>query len=70
MAIAFFSSTRTTRSRKFHPWAVHAAVNANCLGAQNRYAYWDYADYLHAISTQSATKSPDGQNADSISWLL
>lgn len=31
-----------------HPWAVHAAVNANCLAAQNGDAYWGYADYLHA----------------------
>jgi len=30
-----------------HPWAVHAAVDANCLAAQNNDAYWDYADYLH-----------------------
>jgi len=33
---------------EIHPWAVHAAVNANCLAAQNTDAYWDYADYLHA----------------------
>lgn len=33
---------------EIHPWAVHAAVNANCLAAQNVDAYWDYADYLHA----------------------
>ena len=26
---------------EIHPWAVHAAVNANCLGAQNSDAYWD-----------------------------
>ena len=26
---------------EIHPWAVHAAVNANCLGAQNGDAYWD-----------------------------
>lgn len=31
-----------------HPWAVHAAVDANCLAAQNGDAYWDFADYLHA----------------------
>ena len=30
-----------------HPWAVHAAVDANCLAAQNSDSYWDYADYLH-----------------------
>jgi protein-disulfide isomerase len=33
---------------EIHPWAVHAAVNANCLAAQNSDSYWDYADYLHA----------------------
>jgi protein-disulfide isomerase len=33
---------------EIHPWAIHAAVNANCLAAQNNDAYWDYADYLHA----------------------
>ncbi|HEX6505371.1 MAG TPA: thioredoxin domain-containing protein [Terriglobales bacterium] len=33
---------------EIHPWAVHAAVDANCLAAQNGDAYWDYADYLHA----------------------
>jgi protein-disulfide isomerase len=31
-----------------HPWAVRAAVNANCIGSQNKQAYWDYADKVHA----------------------
>jgi len=31
-----------------HPWALHAAVDANCLGAQSTDAYWDFADYIHA----------------------
>ena len=31
-----------------HPWAVHAAVDANCLGGQSQDAYWDFADYVHA----------------------
>jgi protein-disulfide isomerase len=31
-----------------HPWAIHAAVDANCLAAQNGDAYWDFADYIHA----------------------
>jgi protein-disulfide isomerase len=33
---------------EIHPWATHAAVNANCLAAQNGGAYWDFADYIHA----------------------
>jgi protein-disulfide isomerase len=50
---------------EIHPWAVHAAVNANCLGAQNGDAYWDYADYLHANqSAINGEKGRDGQNAE------
>jgi len=33
---------------EIHPWALHAAVDANCLAAQNADAYWEFADYLHA----------------------
>jgi protein-disulfide isomerase len=33
---------------EIHPWAMHAAVDANCLGEQNGSAYWGYVDYLHA----------------------
>src|SRR6266496_5869770 len=33
---------------EIHPWAIHAAVDANCLAAQNADAYWDFADYIHA----------------------
>jgi protein-disulfide isomerase len=48
-----------------HPWAMHAAVNANCLSAQNVDAYWDYADYLHANQhTISGEKGRDGQIAE------
>ncbi len=32
---------------EIHPWALHAAVNADCLAAQNDNAYWNYVDYLH-----------------------
>ncbi len=33
---------------EIHPWATHAAVDANCLATQNSDAYWDFADYIHA----------------------
>jgi protein-disulfide isomerase len=33
---------------EIHPWALHAAVDANCLAVQNADAYWDFADYIHA----------------------
>ena len=31
-----------------HPWAMHAAVDANCMAAQNGGAYWTYVDYIHS----------------------
>jgi len=30
-----------------HPWAQHAANDANCLAKQSGTAYWQLADYLH-----------------------
>lgn len=32
---------------EIHPWAIHAAVDANCLAAQNGDAYWDFVDSTH-----------------------
>lgn len=42
---------------EIHPWAIHAAVDANCLATQNPDAYWDFADYIHANK-----REVDGQN--------
>ena len=33
---------------ELHPWAMHAAVDANCLAAQNGQVYWKFVDYVHA----------------------
>ncbi len=30
-----------------HPWAVRAALDANCLAEQSHDAYWDFSDYAH-----------------------
>ena len=38
-----------------HPWAMHAAVNANCLAAQSADAYWDFADYVHGNQKEIST---------------
>ncbi len=35
-----------------HPWAMHAAVDANCLGAATTAGYWNYVDYVHAHSAE------------------
>jgi protein-disulfide isomerase len=31
-----------------HPWAMHAAIDANCLADQNSDAYWQFVDYAHS----------------------
>jgi protein-disulfide isomerase len=31
-----------------HLWAMHAAVDANCLAAASTEGYWNYVDYVHA----------------------
>jgi protein-disulfide isomerase len=46
---------------EIHPWALRAAVDANCLAAQSGDAYWDLADYLH--SNQGEVNSVKGQDA-------
>jgi protein-disulfide isomerase len=43
---------------EIHPWAIHAAVNANCLAALSNDAYWDFADYIH--SNQQVVNSEKG----------
>jgi len=46
---------------EIHPWATHAAVDANCLAAQNNDAYWDFADYLHG--NQNVVNGAQGHDA-------
>ncbi len=38
---------RDTPNPEIHLWAKHAAIDANCLAAQNGDAYWDFSDYVH-----------------------
>ena len=45
---------------EIHPWAIHAAVDANCLAALNNDAYWDFADYIH--SNQQVVNSEKGHD--------
>lgn len=45
---------------EIHPWAMHAAVDGNCLAAQNNDAYWEFADYVHA-NQREITPGPQGQ---------
>jgi protein-disulfide isomerase len=46
---------------EIHPWATHAAVDANCLAVQSNDAYWDFADHIHA--NQREVNSEKGRDA-------
>lgn len=43
---------------EIHPWAMHAAIDANCLGEQNGDAYWEFADYVHTNQKVIAGHNP------------
>jgi protein-disulfide isomerase len=51
---------------EIHPWATHAAVNANCLAAQNVDAYWDFADYIHANQREVGSEKTPAARFDAI----
>ncbi|MGP8269989.1 MAG: DsbA family protein [Terracidiphilus sp.] len=52
---------------EIHTWAMHAAVDANCLAAQSNDAYWKYVDYLHAHGQEIS--GPDRNAAKSFDAL-
>lgn len=37
-----------------HPWAMHAAVDANCLASASTAGYWNFVDYVHAHAAEIA----------------
>lgn len=49
---------------EIHPWAMHAAIDANCLVAQNNDAYWDFADYTHNNQKEINGEKRDIKEAD------
>jgi len=42
-----------------HPWALHAAVDVNCLGAQSPNGYWNLVDYIHAHASDFGADPKD-----------
>lgn len=42
-----------------HPWAMHAAVDANCLATQNGTVYWSFVDYVHGHSQEISGENHD-----------
>ena len=51
---------------EIHPWAMHAAVNAECLAAQNGQAYWSYVDYLHTHGEDVTGPDRDAKKSDAM----
>jgi len=35
-----------------HPWAMRAAIDTNCVGAQSPTGYWNLVDYIHAHAAE------------------
>lgn len=54
---------------EIHPWAIHAAVDANCLAALNADAYWDFADYIHANKHEVDSEKTPGARLEAIDKL-
>ena len=54
---------------EIHPWATHAAVDANCLAAQNVNAYWDFADYIHANQHEVSNEKTPAARLDALDRL-
>jgi len=52
---------------EIHPWAMHAAVDGNCLAAQSNDVYWAYVDYLHQHGQE--VTGPDRNNEKSFAAL-
>src|SRR6202041_457165 len=52
-----------------HPWAMHAAVDANCLAAQNSDAYWDFAVCIHANQHEVSNEKTPGARLEALDLL-
>ena len=39
---------------EIHPWAKHAAIDANCLASASTEGYWNFVDYVHLHSDEMA----------------
>jgi protein-disulfide isomerase len=54
---------------EIHPWAIHAAIDANCLAAENNDAYWDFADSIHANKKDVDNQKTSAARFDAIDQM-
>jgi len=48
---------------ELHPWAMHAAVNANCIAAQSPDTYWKFVDYVHSHGQEVSGEDRNAQKS-------
>ncbi len=48
---------------EIHPWAVHAAVDANCLADQSAVVYWTFVDYIHSHGDEVTGQDRDNKKS-------
>jgi protein-disulfide isomerase len=48
---------------EIHPWAMHAAVDANCLADQSGAVYWAYVDYIHGHGDEVTGQDRDAKKS-------
>jgi protein-disulfide isomerase len=49
---------------EIHPWAMRAALDANCLAEQSNDAYWSFADYVHSHGADISGPQRDTKQAE------
>jgi protein-disulfide isomerase len=49
---------------EIHPWAMHAAINANCLADQSPEPYWKFVDYVHSHGSDITGPAKDVHEAE------
>jgi protein-disulfide isomerase len=49
---------------EIHPWAMHAAIDANCLGASSTAGYWNFIDTVHLHADELAGAEKTAAKAD------
>jgi protein-disulfide isomerase len=49
---------------EIHPWAKHAAIDANCLASESTAGYWNFVDYVHAHAADMAGPEKTADKAD------
>ena len=51
---------------EIHPWAMHAAIDTNCLASQSMPGYWNLVDYMHANASDISGPDHNVEKADAL----